>query len=93
MNKNDHIKKYYELPVGVVNVLLKDYQEKTKLLNDADKVAAAETMDTESALPPLMYAFTCGQLSIYELILHGSLGVLKDEDLYHSKIIKEKTDA
>ena len=87
MNKQHRVKSDYTLPAGAINAMIDDYLKKCKLLNHADK--EVQDPNSKEVLYPLMYAFYVGQLSIYEIILHNTLDLLTDEELYQSKLFKE----
>ena len=87
MNRNDKTVNYYKVPASFINDMIKDYFDKVEELKKCD-ARIRDPHEEDPIMSPLEYAMTCGQMAIYEALLHGCLGVLLDEELYQSELIK-----
>ena len=76
MNRNDHVKKVYEIPASVIDTIKQRYDSVIKIIKSKEE------------LTPTDYAFDCGLCCVSEFIL-VSAGVMTYEECFHES---EKTD-
>ena len=82
MNRNDKHNNHYPISVKFINDMLERYFAISKELAENEKSIKNEQ---KFIMNPVEFGMKCGQMAVYESILHGELDILTDEELFQSE--------